>query len=109
MKHIVELVPCTWIHPASPMKTASMVSNLCELHSGLDSLQDRSENKFPLMHQHMWNSETVRVYNFVTEDNDIQVDVSRALVDKLDSSMALLNGLKSIEKLDRAERSFNLI
>jgi hypothetical protein len=51
----------------------------------------------------MWNSETTRVYNFVTEENDVQVDVSRAFVDKLDSSMALLDGLKSIEKLDRAE------
>jgi hypothetical protein len=90
-------------------QAASIVSDLRNVYSGLHSLHDRSENKFPLVHQHMWNSEAVRVYNFVTEENDVQVDVSRTLVDKLDSSVTLLDGLKSIEKLDRAERSFNLI
>jgi hypothetical protein len=73
------------------------------VHSELDSLHDRSENKFPLMHQHMWDSEAIRVHYLITEDDDVQIDVSRALVDKLDSPVALLDGLKSIKKLDWAE------
>jgi len=55
------------------------------------------------MHQHMWNSQTLRVHYLVAEDGDVQVDVARALVYKLDSSMTLFDSLKSIKKLNRAE------
>jgi hypothetical protein len=51
----------------------------------------------------MWDSEAIRVHYLITEDDDVQIDVSRALVDKLDSPVALLDGLKSIKKLDWAE------
>lgn len=55
------------------------------------------------MHQHMWDSQTLRLHYLVAEDGDIQVDVARALVYKLDSSMTLFDSLESIKELDGAE------
>jgi len=55
------------------------------------------------MHQHMGNSQTLRLYYLIAEDDDVQIDVARAFVDELDSSVALLDSLKSIEKLNRVE------
>jgi hypothetical protein len=57
----------------------------------------------------MWNGETFRIHYFVTKDGNVQVDVPRALVDKFNSSVAPLDSLKSIQKLNRAERSFDLV
>ena len=55
------------------------------------------------MHQHMRNSQTLGLHYLVAEDGNVQIDVSRALVNKLDASVAPLDSLESIEKLDRRE------
>lgn len=60
------------------------------------SLLDRSKNKFSFMHQHVWNSETLRIHYLVAEDGNVEIDVSGTLVHEFDSSMSLLNSLKSI-------------
>jgi hypothetical protein len=51
----------------------------------------------------VWYSQTLRLHYLVAEDGNVQIDISRALVDKLDASVALLDSLKSVEKLDRGE------
>lgn len=55
------------------------------------------------MHQHMRNSQTLGLHYLVAEDGNVQIDVAGALIDELDPSVALLDSLESIEKLDRRE------
>lgn len=55
------------------------------------------------MHQRMWNRESLRVHHFIPEYGDVQIDISRAFIDKLDTAVALLNGLKTIKQLQWAE------
>ena len=55
------------------------------------------------MHQQVWYREALCFHYLVAEDGDIQVDVARALVDKLNASMTLLDSLKSVEEFDRCE------
>lgn len=55
------------------------------------------------MHQHMRYSQALCLHYLVAEDGNVQIDVARALIDKLDASMALLDSLKSVEKLDRGK------
>ena len=55
------------------------------------------------MHQQMWYSQTLGLHYLVAEDGNIQVDIARTLVDKLDASVTLLDSLESVEKLDRGE------
>lgn len=69
----------------------------------LNLLHDRSEDELPLMHQQMWYGQTLCLHYLIAEDGNVQIDVARALVDKLDASVALLDSLQAVEKLDRCE------
>ena len=55
------------------------------------------------MHQQVWYSQTLCLHYLVAEDGNIQINIARALVDKLDASVALLDSLKSVQKLDRCK------
>lgn len=55
------------------------------------------------MHQQVWYSQTLCLHYLVAEDGNVQIDVARTFVNKLDSSVALLDSLESIEKLYRGE------
>lgn len=75
---------------------------------GVYILQDWSDHEYSLVHQHVRDGQSLRVYDFVPEDGNVEIDVSRALVDQLDSSMALFDGLKTIQKFDGTQRRFDL-